>query len=154
MKTCKRGFVGLLILMIMSFCSLVFAQEAEEPAISAAMEDGGGGIVMIIWLATMILTIIGSWKILEKAGKPGWAVLVPIYNIVVFVQVAGRPVWWILLLLVPLINFVVMIVLCIDLAKRFGKGVGYGLGLLILSPIFFPMLGFSDAKYTPLEKTA
>jgi len=113
--------------------------------------SGGGGIagmfMMLLWLVVMIAILAGFWKVFVKAGKPGWACLIPIYNIVVMLQIVGRPLWWLVLLLIPFVNFVVLILISIDMAKSFGKGTGYGLGLAFLGAIFYPMLGFGDAKY-------
>jgi len=102
----------------------------------------------IVWLAVVILLIASAWKIFTKARKPGWAAIIPFYNIIVVLQIVGRPVWWILLLLfVPLVNFIIMIIVLNDLSKSFGKGVGYTLGLFFLSIIFLPLLGFGSAQY-------
>jgi len=102
----------------------------------------------IVWLAVVILLIASAWKIFTKAGNPGWAAIIPFYNIIVVLQIVGRPVWWILLLLfVPLVNFIIMIIVLNDLSKSFGKGVGYTLGLFFLSIIFLPLLGFGSAQY-------
>ena len=122
--------------------------------------DGGGAAAaglgigfMIFWLAIAVLMIASMWKIFVKAGKPGWAAIVPIYNIVVLLEIAGKPAWWVILFIVPVVNFVIAIVLSIALAAKFGKGTGYGLGLAFLGPIFYPMLGFSDAQYDPNAMT-
>jgi uncharacterized membrane protein YhaH (DUF805 family) len=116
-----------------------------------AMEDSGGGIVgiimMLVWLAVLIGIIAGIWKVFTKAGKPGWAALIPIYNIVVLLQIVGRPIWWIVLFLIPIVSIVIAIIVSIDMAKSFGKGTGFGIGLALLGFIFYPMLGFGDAKY-------
>lgn len=118
----------------------------------STMEDGGGGgligiVMMLVWLAVVIGIIAGIWKVFVKAGKPGWACLIPIYNIVVLLQIVGRPIWWLVLLLIPIVSLVVAIIISIDMAKSFGKGTGYGIGLALLGFIFYPMLGFGDAKY-------
>lgn len=115
-------------------------------------EDVGVAIgIMIVYLlfilAFAVIMIISMWKIFVKAGKPGWAAIVPIYNVIVLLEIVGRPVWWILLLIIPCVNIVINIIVCIDLAKSFGKDVGYGIGLALLSIIFFPMLGFGKAQY-------
>jgi hypothetical protein len=73
--------------------------------------------------------------------------IIPIYNWYILCKIVGRPGWWVILLLIPFVNFIVGIVLCIDLAKSFGKGVGFGIGLVLLSVIFFPILGFGSAQY-------
>ena len=117
--------------------------------ILAQSEDGAaGGFGAIIWLLVAILVIAGMWKVFTKAGKPGWASIIPIYNVVVLLQIAGKPIWWIVLLFIPIVNFVIAVMVMISLAKAFGKGTGFALGLLFLSPIFIPILGFSDAQYT------
>lgn len=116
-----------------------------------SMENSGGGIVgilmMLIWLAVVIGIIAGVWKVFTKAGKPGWACLIPIYNIVVMLQIVGRPLWWLILLIIPIVGIVVAFIVSIDMAKSFGKGTGFGIGLALLGFIFYPMLGFGDAKY-------
>jgi len=89
------------------------------------------------------------WKVFEKAGKPGWAAIVPIYNLIVLLQIAGKPVWWIVLLLIPVVNLVVLIVMYSGVARNFGKGVGFALGLIFLSFIFFPILAWGSAAYSP-----
>jgi hypothetical protein len=101
----------------------------------------------IIPFAFIIFEIAGLWKTFEKAGKPGWASIVPIYNVVVMLGIAGRPLWWIVLLFVPIVNVVILVIIAIDIAKAFGKGTGFGLGLAFLGFIFYPILGFGDAQY-------
>jgi len=110
-----------------------------------------GLVMLIIWLAIVILFIASFWKIFTKAGEPGWACLVPIYNAIVFLRIAGKPWWWLLLFLIPLVNLVIMIMVTISFAKAFGKDVGYAIGLIFLGFIFYPMLAFGDATYTKPE---
>jgi len=113
--------------------------------------DDGGGIVGtiggLIYLAFMVLMVASLWKIYDKAGEPGWAAIIPIYNVIVLLKIVGRPVWWLLLLMIPFVNFIIAILVMIDLAKSFGQGAGYGLGLVFLPFIFSPMLAFGDASY-------
>jgi Family of unknown function (DUF5684) len=104
-------------------------------------------IFMIISLVIVVLMIAAMWKVFTKAGQPGWASLIPIYNVYVLCKIAGRPGWWLLLMLIPFVNFIILIILCIDIAKSFGKGVGFGLGLAFLGFIFCPILGFGSAQY-------
>lgn len=106
-----------------------------------------GAIINLVSLVILVLMTAGMWKIFAKAGQPGWASLVPFYNVYVLLKVAGRPGWWMILFIIPLVNFAIAIIIGIDLAKSFGRGVGYGLGLTFLSPIFYPLLGFSDDTY-------
>ena len=116
--------------------------------ILAQSEDGAaGGFGAIIWLLVAILVIAGMWKVFTKAGKPGWAAIIPIYNTIVLLQIAGKPIWWIVLLFIPIVNIIIAVLVMIGVAKSFGKGTGFALGLLFLSPIFIPILGFSDAQY-------
>ncbi|MCE9518362.1 MAG: DUF5684 domain-containing protein [Verrucomicrobia bacterium] len=110
--------------------------------------SGAVGIIGgILWLAIVILVIAGVWKTFTKAGQPGWACLVPFYNIIVLLQIVGKPLWWIILMLIPFVNFIIAIIVMVELAKKFGKGVGFALGLVFLGFIFFPILGFGDARY-------
>ena len=95
----------------------------------------------------IVLLIVSFWKVFEKAGQAGWKSLIPIYNYVVFLNIIDRPVWWVILLFVPVVSFIILIIMHIDLAKRFGKGALYGLGLCLLPFIFFPLLAFGDATY-------
>ncbi len=106
-----------------------------------------GGAFFIVWLAVVVLVFVSLWKIFEKAGKPGWAGIVPIYNLIVWLEIVGRPIWWVVLMFVPCVGIVVGIILCIDLAKSFGKDAAYGIGLALLGIVFFPMLAFGDARY-------
>jgi hypothetical protein len=117
------------------------------------MDDNGllglffGGIFGMVWLLIVLVVIVGMWKVFEKAGHPGWAAIVPIYNLIVLLQIAGKPLWWIVLLFIPVANIIAAILISIAVAEKFGKGVGFGLGLAFLGAVFYPILGFGDAKY-------
>lgn len=109
-----------------------------------------GGLLIgliLVYLVVLLVLVVSMWKIFSKAGKPGWASLIPIYNLVVLLEIVGRPVWWLVLMLLPLVNVVIGIIVLVDLAKSFGKGVGYALGLLFFGIIFYPMLAFGSAQY-------
>ncbi len=96
----------------------------------------------------VIIYIVAQWKIYEKAGQPGWAVLIPFYNVYVLLKIVGKPGWWLLLIIfVPFVNFILAIWMVNLLSKSFGKDVLFTLGLLFLGFIFYPVLGFGDAKY-------
>ena len=114
-------------------------------------EQGGGGgagvIGNLIFLALAILVIAGFWKTFVKAGQPGWGAIIPIFNIYLLCKIAGRPGWWVILWLIPIVQIVVAIVVGIDVARNFGKGTGFGVGLALLGPIFYPILGFGPAQY-------
>ena len=105
------------------------------------------GLPLIIYLAFVILMILAGWKMYEKASQPGWACIIPIYNIFIFCKIVGRPGWWVILMFIPLVSIFIAILLAVDLAKSFGKGVGFALGLIFLPFIFIPILGFGDAQY-------
>jgi len=120
----------------------LLAQDDLGPAGAA-----GGMGALLIQLALAVLAIAGMWQVFVKAGKPGWAAIIPIYNAVVLLEIAGKPIWWIILLLIPCVNIVIVIIVMIALAERFGKGAGFGIGLALLGFIFFPILGFGDARY-------
>lgn len=109
------------------------------------------GVAVIFYIAVVVFLIASMWKVFVKAGQPGWAAIVPIYNIYIMLQIAGRPGWWLLLMFVPLVNFVVQIIVALDIARNFGKTTGFGVGLILLSPIFYPILGFGSATYQPVE---
>src|SRR5438552_14150291 len=114
---------------------------------SSSEGNAPGPVFWIIWSGVIILIIVGLWKVFSKAGQPGWAAIIPIVNTYFLCKVAGRPGWWVLLMFIPLVNFIIWIILCIDVAKSFGKGVGFGIGLLLLPFIFLLILGFVSAQY-------
>lgn len=126
-----------------------FDPEAQRAAAEAAGAAAGvvGLVGFLIWLAIVVLVIVGGWKVFAKAGQPGWAIIIPIYNAVVLLQICGRPIWWILLLLIPCVNIVVSLIVFIDLAKSFGKDALFGVALWLLGFIFLPILGFGSAQY-------
>jgi Family of unknown function (DUF5684) len=105
------------------------------------------GTLMLVWLVAAVFFIACQWKIFTKAGKPGWAAIVPIYNAIVLLEIVGRPVWWIVLMLIPFVNVVIAIIVAIDLAKAFGKDAGYGLLLAFVPIIGYPMLAFGKATH-------
>jgi len=106
-----------------------------------------GGVGLILYLGIIVLLIASIWKIFTKAGKPGWAAIIPIYNFIVLLEIINKPVWWIVLILVPFVNLVIVIIMYLELAKVFGKSAGFGIGLVLLGIVFFPMLAFGDATY-------
>lgn len=105
---------------------------------------------VLINLAILVLFLVGWYKMFEKMGRQGWEGLIPIYNMVILLEVLKKPWWWVLLMLfVPIVNIVFMILTYIELAKRFGQGAGFAIGLTFLGFIFFPLLGFGDYRFTP-----
>ncbi len=114
---------------------------------SSGMAAMGTGI-MIFYLVILVLVIASMWKIFTKAGKPGWAAIIPIYNCIVLLEIVGKPIWWILLLLIPFVNFIILIIITHRLSLSFGQGVGTTILLIILPFIGYPMLGFGSASYS------
>jgi uncharacterized protein DUF5684 len=121
----------------------LLAQEANY----TTSAHGPSPVVLILELLVALLVIVAMWKVFTKAGRPGWAAIIPIYNMYVWCKIVGRPGWWVILMLIPLVNIVVAIIVCIDMAKSFGKGAGFGIGLALLGIIFLPILGFGSAQY-------
>jgi len=93
------------------------------------------------------IVIACLWKLFVKADQPGWAAIIPIYNLYVLTQIVGKPVWWVIACMIPFVNFYFIPWLLFHLAKVFGKGDGFGLGLFFLPFMFFPVLAFGGAKY-------
>ncbi len=101
----------------------------------------------LVCLVVSIVLLVAMWKIFEKAGKPGWAILVPFYNTYCMYDIAFGSGWLFLLTFIPVVGGIMVIVLMFKLAAAFGKGVGFGFGLWLLSPIFLLILGFGDSQY-------
>ena len=106
-----------------------------------------GAIISIIYFAVIILMIASQWKVYQKAGQPGWACLVPFYNIIILLQIVEKPIWWLLMMFIPFVNIYFVVVISIELAKKFNKETGFGIGLVFLPFVFYPMLAFGDATY-------
>jgi len=104
-------------------------------------------VSLVFGLAVTVFYVYCMWRIFVKAGKPGWASLIPVYNTLVQLQVIQRPWWWLLLMLVPGVNFVIAVVIVFDLTKVFGKESGFAIGLLFLAPIFIPIMALGDVEY-------
>jgi ABC-type sulfate transport system permease subunit len=121
---------------------LFLFQEGDRGAAAGGAVSGLCGIVIAV------VMIVSLWMIFQKAGKPGWAAIIPIYNAIVLLEVVGRPTWWVILLyFVPFVNLIIGIIVLFDLAKSFGKGGGFAVGMLLLPFIFYPVLAFGDAEY-------
>jgi hypothetical protein len=109
-----------------------------------------GVFPMILIILFALVVIAGMWKAFEKAGEPGWGAIIPIYNLYLMLKIGGKPWWWLLLMIFPLINLVVAILMGIGIARNFGRGVLFGLGLTFLGFICWPILGFGDDQYEPV----
>lgn len=107
----------------------------------------GNGIVVLLYLAVIVINIASLVRIFVKAGQPGWAAIVPIYNVIVLLQIVRKPLWWIVIFFIPFANIIAAIIIYDALAKSFGKGTGFTVGLILLGFIFLPILAFGDAEY-------
>lgn len=103
--------------------------------------------VDVAYAAVVILVIAGMWRVFTKAGRPGWAAIIPFYNVYTLLKVCDRPGWWLIWYFIPIANLIVYCVVLIDLARSFGKGTVYGVALWFLSPILVPVLGFGSSRY-------
>ena len=104
-------------------------------------------IVILISLAVSVLMLAAMWRVFTKAGKPGWAAIIPVYNFVVLLQIVGRPEWQVLLMFLPFANIYIAIVVALDLAKSFGKTSGFGVLMIFFPAIMYPILGFGSSRY-------
>src|SRR5258706_4814533 len=121
--------------------------------------DAGGGAAGFMALGLGFLACWGVfalainafcwWKVFVKANQPGWASMVPFYNLYCLTQVAGRPAWWLVLMFIPFVNLVIIIILGIDISARFGRGGGTAAGPILLPIPFHPILGFGSATLMP-----
>lgn len=130
---------------------LPMLQDASSMSVdySSKGELGTGGTLVV--LAILIVMIAAVWKVFTKAGQPGWALFIPIYNAIVWLRVCGKPGWWVILLFIPIVNFIITLLASLGMAKNFGKSSGFGIGLWLLGPIFLLILAFGDAKYQGSE---
>lgn len=122
-----------------------------QTTVTTAESTGAGAFLLIwllLWLGVLVVVIAAYWRIFTKAGKPGWASIVPFYNTFVLIEIAGKPTWWFLLLLLPFVNIVVWLFLAIEIAKAFGKDEVFGVvALWLFTPVGAAILGFGDASY-------
>jgi len=132
------------------------------PAMAMLQSDDGGlfaalfgGMALLFWLAIVVVVIIGGWKVFEKAGQPGWAILIPIYNVYILLKIVGRPGWWVILYFIPLVNIVIALIVAIDLAQAFGQSAVFGVVLLFfLCGIGYLILGFGNYQYVRTSRSA
>jgi hypothetical protein len=111
-------------------------------------------ISLLISLAIALFFIVCFWRVFVKAGEPGWASIIPIYNTYILLKITGKPWWWLLLFFIPLLNLILLIIVNVELAQRFGKSSGFAVGLIFLPFIFFPILAFGSAQYQPQSAPA
>jgi hypothetical protein len=101
----------------------------------------------IFYLAFYVLSVAGLWMMFVKAGEEGWKALIPIWNTLVLLKIVGRPWWWIILFLIPIVGFVMWIIVANDTSKSFGRGAGTTVGLVFLTFIFTLIIGFGSSEY-------
>jgi uncharacterized protein DUF5684 len=111
------------------------------------MEDSILMIAYVVAAIVVLISIIGIWKVFTKAGWPGIFAIIPIVNLYALIKISGKPGWWIILCMIPYLNILFLIFVYVGLARQFGKGIGFALGLLFLSPIYICILGFGEARY-------
>ncbi len=127
----------------------LLAQMTDEQVaggVVAALIAFISGFALILGIFSLFLMVC-YWKVFSKAGQPGWAAFIPIYNAVVLLQIVGRPAWWVFLLCIPFVNAIVGIIVILDLTKSYGKDNAFAAGLILLPPIFLPILAFGSAEY-------
>jgi len=121
--------------------------QAENPPTGGLLALGGAFFAVMFAIAAVFIAAL--WKVFRKAGQPGWAALIPIYNFYILLKIAGKPGWWLLLLLVPFVNLVIFILISIEVAKAFGRSPAFGVILLFLvGGIGYLILGFGGAQYS------
>jgi len=104
-------------------------------------------IAVITYIGVIFLTLMGLWRVYQKAGQPGWACIIPFYNIYILLKITGKPGWWLLLYLIPFVNIVISIIVLISLARSFEKDGGFAVGLIFLPFIFYPILGLGNSSF-------
>jgi len=104
-------------------------------------------LLLVVELIAAAMSIMVMWTIYVRAGQPGWASIVPVYNMVVLMNIAGRPAWWFVLMLIPVVNFIIWFMVCMDLAVAFDRGIPFAAGLFFVPFIFFPIMAFGEPDY-------
>jgi hypothetical protein len=127
-----------------------YTNSADIPTEALGIFAGIFMFVMFIVLIVWLINIIFQWKVFVKAGKPGWAALIPIYNVIVMFEIAGLPAWNVVLLFVPLLNVYILVKADINLSKNFGKPGMFALGLIFLPIVFWGILAFDSSVYVPI----
>ena len=118
-----------------------------------ALFAGIGIFMYIIAIAASILLLVSMWKVFKKFGKPGWAAIIPIYNIYIMCEIAEKEWWYILLLCVPIANIYAMYVLYSAIANKLGKSTGFVIGMILVPYVFWPILAFSKSEVAVAQET-
>jgi hypothetical protein len=134
----------------------------SDPSMIASSATLGAmiGTYSVVLLAFYVLLVIAQWKIFTKAGEAGWKSLIPIYNLVIMYKIVGLSPWLLLIYLtavIPVVGYIAILILSIvsmvKLGKAFGKGTGFIVGLIFLTPIFQMILGFGSSTYEGPDTT-
>ena len=123
---------------------------AQANSLSPLEDESGGWVTTIeiaLAFAVALVLIVGNWKMYEKAGKPGWGCVIPIYMWVLLLEIAGKPIWWIALFIIPIVDIFVWFSIHLSLARNFGKSTGFGIAMAFFPFVFYAILGFGDARY-------
>ncbi|WP_336330243.1 MULTISPECIES: DUF5684 domain-containing protein [unclassified Haloarcula] len=117
--------------------------------LAAPLQNSGGGNIVLLLFNLLIagIQIAGMWMVFEKADHAGWKAIVPIYDLYIMLKIGENAWWWLVLLLVPFVNIYAWYKIHAGVARAFGRGIGFGLGLAFLGILFFPLLGFGDYQY-------
>ena len=106
------------------------------------------GLLLGIYLVSyLVFFVIPVWVIFTKAGEAGWQAIIPIWNTIIFLKISGKPIWWIILFFIPIVNIVIWILVLHALSVSFGHGAGFTVGLFFLSVIFYYILAFDSSRY-------
>jgi hypothetical protein len=111
------------------------------------LASAGAGIIVVVYIVVIVFEIAALWQVFTKAGEAGWKAIIPIWNTLILLKIIGRSYWWIILFIIPIVNIIAWIIVALDLAKSYAKGVAFGVGLIFLNFIFVPILGFGPAQY-------
>ncbi len=107
---------------------------------------------VVLYCVIGVVVIASLWKVFQKAGQPGWSAIVPIYNAYVWLKIAEKPAWWLVLMFVPGVNIICSVMVSMAISERFGRSTGFGVGLALLGFLFYPALAFGPSCYR--RKTA
>ncbi|GGK84344.1 DUF5684 domain-containing protein [Haloarcula sebkhae] len=107
----------------------------------------GSAVVLLFLFVLIAVRTAGMWAVFSKSGHAGWKAIIPIYNLYVMLQIGEQAWWWLLLTFVPVVNLYAVYKIHAGVARAFGRGIGFGLGLAFLDVLFFPLVGFGDYQY-------
>lgn len=125
---------------------MIYEQQVQQTEVSPLLY-----VLLGVYVLIAVVEVAALWRVFSKAGRPGWGALIPIYNIYLLTKIAGRPGWWVLLYFIPFVNFIVHVIVSLELAKAFGRSTAFGLiGLWLFSPVGIPILGFGRSVHRPV----